>query len=648
MTPLLLALAVAAAARVESVGIATAGTGTGLLVVLSGRPGLVAVQREGESARVSIGGSALGQAFGGGDHFSWTPSGRDADLLARSPAHLRRLDVVATPSDVSLLLRLPTDTSIDLRPEARGLLVFFRESAPAAAKPATPVPAAARGAAAPPPSEPPPSEPPPSEPRPEEPKPAKPAKAPEAAAKTTAPQPPPSAPRPQPPAPPANPAATEGAATTPPPVTPDLVRALFPGAASETTEGEKPSVAELYQQLWPGGQPEAAPAASAATETTAAEDTGRPLGPFRVRAGLDARYVDADTFVDASARTTRDRYLEVVPRVDAETPLGAGRFSLGYNPSLRAFATYDEVNSSSHLARADLELPIADTLTLHAADRFVVGTLDTRYADPGGEYFFGLGRFWRNDVDGGAKLALGPRASLELGGATGRVRFLESSSFFDYDTRRLSAGIGYELTPSLRAVAYWDYDTVPRPDERPEAESRAHQGRLSLRGDILPLLSGELAVGYRDQKNPNAAPGGTRYTGLTWAGSLQRRLSPEATLGLNLSRTTPVSSFERNGFYVATSLQASIALPLPFEALLDGGVGYQWNDYRTVAAGVGAPRTDRLLGWYAGLRRPLHRRLYLSGLYRAENRRSNVDSFDTSTDGFYVQLQWNPIGPAPR
>ncbi len=629
MTPLLLAIAVAAAARVESVGIATAGMRTGLLVVLSGRPGLVAVQREGESARVSIGGSTLGQVFGGGDRFSWTPTGRDADLLARSPAHLRRLDVVATPADVSLLLRLPTDTSIDLRPDARGLLVFFRESAPASATAATPVPAAAHGAAAT-----------PSEEPPEEPKPTKPAKAteaekaPEAAAKT--------------PAPPATPAATEGAATTPAPVTPDLVRALFPGAASEATSAEKPSVAELYQQLWPGGQPEAAPAASAAAETTAADDTGRPLGPFRVRAGLDARYVDADTFVDASARTTRDRYLEVVPRVDAETPLGAGRLSLGYNPSLRAFATYDEVNSSSHLARADLELPIADTLTLHAADRFVVGTLDTRYADPGGEYFFGLGRFWRNDADGGARLALGPRASFELEGAAGRVHFTESSSFFAYDTRRLSAGIGYELMPSLRAVAYWDYDTVPRPDERPEAESRAHQGRLSLRGDILPLLTGELSIGYRDQRNPNAGPGGTRYTGLTWAGSLQRRLSPEATLGLNLSRTTPVSSFERNGFYVATSLQASVALPLPFEVLLDGGVGYQWNDYRTVATGVGAPRADRLLGWYAGLRRPLHRRLYLSGLYRAEDRRSNVDAFDTSTDGFYVQLQWNPIGPAPR
>jgi hypothetical protein len=644
LTALLLAIVLSAApARVESVRLTHAGAQAGLRVVISGRPGLVAVQRAGDAARVSIGGATLGMGFTGSDRFSWTPQGPDALALAQTPAHLERLDVVATPSDVSLLMRLPADASIDLRRDERGLLVFFRQGAPEAPAPA---PAATLVAAAMPQGEPPHDE---StagaRPKPEgNPTPAEPPK-----------KPAPEAP-PHPPAPaaagesgPAR-AAKEAPAGEPTGVTPDLARALFPGAPAEDAKaGEPPSVAELYSQLWPGGTPEPAPDANAAAASTAAtDDTGLPLGPFRVRAGVDARYVNADTFVDASARTTRDQYLEVVPRIEAEAPVGAGRFTAGYNPSLRAFATYDQVNSSSHLARAELELPVADTLTLRLADRFVAGTLDTRYADPGGEYFFGLGRFYRNDLDAGATLALGPRTSLEVSGAAGHVNFTESSSFFDYDTRRVSAGVGYELTASLRAGAYYDYDAVPRPDERPEAESRAHQGRLSLRGDILPLLTGELSVAYRDQSNPNAGAGGTRYTGLTWTGSLQRRLSPEATLGVNLSRSTPVSSFEQNGFYVATSLLASIALPLPFEVQLDGGLGYQWNDYRITANGIDEPRADRLLGWYVGLRRPLHRRLYLSGLYRAEDRRSNLEAYETNTNGFYVQLQWNPLGPAMR
>jgi hypothetical protein len=433
-------------------------------------------------------------------------------------------------------------------------------------------------------------------------------------------------------------------------VPPDLARALFPGGQAEAAgAGEAPPVTDLYAQLFPSGAPQAAAEPSGASEAAAAtDDTSLALGPFRVRASVDARYVDADTFVDNSASTTRDRYLEVAPRVQAEAPVGAGRFTAEYDPWLRAFATYDQVNSSTHVARVGLDLPFGGNVTFRAGDRFVAGTLDTRYADPGGEYFFGLGRFHRNDVDAAASVALGPRTSLELAGALGAVRFTEESTFFDYDTRLVSAGIGYELTPNLRATAEYVYDTVPRPDERPEAEARAHQARLTLRGDVLPLLTGELAVGYRNQSSPNAGPGGTRYSGLTWRGSLSRQLAPDASIGIFLSRSTPVSAFEQNAFYVATMLQGTLAVPLPLGFRLDGGVGYQWSDYRTVAAEIGVPREDRLLGWNVGLRRAIHRRLYLSGQYRAENRRSNLDRFDVDTDGVYIQLEWNPLGPSRR
>ena len=265
-------------------------------------------------------------------------------------------------------------------------------------------------------------------------------------------------------------------------------------------------------------------------------DEGAVLGPFRVRASVDVRYVDADTFVESTAQPTRDHYLEVQPRVLAAAPVGAGALTLEYSPVFRAFATYDQVNSSSHLVGAGLELPVGATITLRARDRFQSGVLDTRVVDPGGEYFFGLGHFNRNDVDGGASIVVGPRFSVELAGALGQVHFTEPSSFFDYDTRTASAGLGFELTPRLRAIAAYVYDTVPRPDDRPEAESTAHSGRISLNGEILPLLTGELSLGYRSQDSPNAGAGGTSYSGLTMRAALTRELGREAS-----SRSSPTA-----------------------------------------------------------------------------------------------------------
>jgi hypothetical protein len=56
------------------------------------------------------------------------------------------------------------------------------------------------------------------------------------------------------------------------------------------------------------------------------------------------------------------------------------------------------------------------------------------------------------------------------------------------------------------------------------------------------------------------------------------------------------------------------------------------------------PREDRILAWYVGLRRAVYRRLYLSGTYRREERTSNLDRFDTTADGFILQLEWDIFG----
>jgi hypothetical protein len=641
-------LLAAASARIEAVSLTAVDARLAVRVTVSGTPGLVAVHREGDVARVSITDADLGLRFAGGRRFSWTPSdGFDPALVAATPVKLDRIEIAASSSEVSVLLHVPPEVSVDVRRDARGLLVLFRQAPAAATAPervaeATPPPApvAPPPVAAPPPAPAPlPVAPPVVEATAVAPAPAAPAPAPAAAEPAVVP--PPSEPvavaraEPEPAA--AVPAAADTAA---------LARQLFPAAETPATGG---AVADLYPRLFPTGAPQNLPEEAPVIESVEpGQQAGLPVGPFRVRAAVDARYVDADTFVEESAVATRDRYLEVQPRVEAVTPVGEGQFAVDYAPVFRAFATYDQVNSSSHDLGARLQLQVGPRVNLRARDRFRSGVLDTRVVDPGGEYFFGLGRFHRNDADLGASIMVGPRLSLELGGAIGAVRFQEESTFFDYDTRRAEAGLGYEISPSLKAVASYAYDTVPRPDDRPEAESTAHSALLTLSGEITPLLNGDVTVGYRSQDSPSAAEGGTGYSGLTLSAALSRQIGRESTVAVYASRFTPVSAYEQNAFYVSTALQGTVRLPLPARFELRGGLGYQWNDYRTVASAIGVPREDEILGWYVGLRRPLWENVFLSGAYRSEDRSSNVNEFDTDADGFYFQLEWDIFGNPSR
>ncbi len=643
---LLAALVLAvAAARVESVSLTTLDSRLAVRVLVSGTPGLVAVHREGDVARVSIMDADLGLRFAGGRRFSWTPSdGFDPALLAATPAKLDRLEIAGGTSEVSVLLHVPPEVSVDVRRDARGLLLVFR----GAGVPAEPE-RVARAAPTPEPAV----------------APAPPAAPPVAEAAVVVP--PPAMPEPSPvapePAPPAHvapvaaaPAVAEAApAAAPPPAAPpadtaELAKRLFPTAPDEAPAATTGAVSELYPRLFPTAAPQMQPEETLPPPEVVepGQDAGLALGPFRVRASVDARFVDADTYIGETAVPTRASFLAVQPRVDAVAPVGDGRFTLDYQPVFRGLSDYDQVNSSSQGLTAGLELPVGGRVSFYVRDHFQAGILDTRVVDPGGEYFFGLGHFRRNDVNAGASIAVGPRLSVELAGALGAVRFQEPASFFPYDTRSASAGFGFELTPNLKAVASYVYDDVPRPDERPEAELTANSARLSLGGEILPLLTGDLSVGYRSQDSPNAAAGGTSYSGFVMSAALTRQLGRESSLGIYASRTTPVSAYEENGFYVSNSVQGTLQVPLLAQFRLQGGVGYQWNDYRTVAIEIGGPREDRILGWYVGLRRPVRHNLFLSGSYRSEDRRSNVDTFDSDADGFYLQLEWDIFGAHTR
>jgi hypothetical protein len=674
---LLAALVIAAAsARVESVSLTTLDSRLAVRVVLSGTPGLVAVHREGDVARVSIMDAELGLRFAGGRRFSWTPSdGFDPALLAATPAKLDRLEIAASTTEVSVLLHVPSDVSVDARRDSRGLLVVFRNSsepervarrAPEPVWPSSATPVAALRSRTEPVTPAPTAELVPAPPKPAPAAPAAAAPAPAVADASAATTPPPVLPAPAtfpapepapasiPPAPSPSPAAPDArtAATSAAPSsdTAELARSLFPSTPADPQATGTGSVGELYAQLFPTGAvappPEAPVEAPEVSEPS--QEPGATLGPFHVRAGIDARYVDADTYVESTPVPTKDRYLEVQPRIDAVAPVGEGRFTLDYLPVFRAFATYDQVNSASHSLGAKIDLPVGGRVDLRASDRFRSGVLDTRVVDPGGEYFYGLGHFRRNDADAGASITVGPRLSVELGGSLGMVRFQEKSNFFDYDTRAASAGFGFEVSPNLKAIASYVYDEVPRPDERPQAQSSANSARFTLTGDILPLLTGEVSVGYRDQKTPNAGPGGTSYSGFTMSAALARQVGREAVVALYANRSTPVSAYEANGFYVSTGVQGTLEVPMPARFQLRGGVGYQWNDYRTVAIEIGEPRADRILGWYVGLRRPVGHKLYLSGAYRSEDRTSNVNTFTTDADGFYFQLEWDIFGGSKR
>ena len=423
---------------------------------------------------------------------------------------------------------------------------------------------------------------------------------------------------------------------------------LAAAAAAGLTSAEEPGapkpdaadVGDLYEKLFPAQAPEeSGPVAGPSEEEDSRK--GLAFGPVTLRPAVTVSYVDGDNVFLDSAQPTHDQYFVVQPslglRIDALT-LGSGTFRLSYEPRFRMGSSFEELLEPSHLVDALLELPLTPGLTLRAADHFFVGIVETTEVDPGREYFFGLGRFARNQVDAGLQIETGGRFGLELSGSMNRVVFDEQTSFFDYDQDRVSLTLRYELTPNTRLGFTAGLERVPGSDERPESRMRAETYGLTLDGDIAPLTTGKIEVGYRDQENPDAAPGGTRYTGPYARASVTKEFSRGARLSLGAGRSTPLSAFEENGFYVSTGALGALSFPLPLGFAAAAGASYQWNSYRTASSELGAPREDRIFGWSAGVGRALTRWCFLRGDYRRDRRYSNVKSLENTAHGFVAQL----------
>jgi hypothetical protein len=433
-----------------------------------------------------------------------------------------------------------------------------------------------------------------------------------------------------------------------------LISVLFERDAPESaTSTESIETAELYRRIFPeapagldplGGLPGALPVEpepGEATSGAAAADEPRDgivLGSLTLRPSVAASYVDADAALLETAQPVRDRYYQVQPRVGGEMPLLTGELRVDYEARFRQAASFELVETTSHLTNVSFELPVGPRLVVRATEHFARGTLETTEVDPGREYFFGLARFSRNLADLGARFEMGARSALLAGVSHNLVRFDGRSSFFDFERRSARAGLGLDLTPALRAELLYVREDVPRPDERPEGELAADLGALNLIGELMPLVTAELSLGYRDERHPGATGAARRFRGLTAGGSLRKEFSRSSSVRLAASRSVELSAFERNAYYVATSGQAEIRVLLPYSVSLSGGAGYQRNRYPNAAEGVGAPRADELIGWSVGLGRALTSWAYVRADYRREHRDSNVAGLENETESLVLQL----------
>ena len=423
-----------------------------------------------------------------------------------------------------------------------------------------------------------------------------------------------------------------------------LLTVVFGEQAAPELRG--PVTPELYQQLFPTGA-----SAAGAPEEEEAFDRGPGegilLGPVTLRPYVSASYVNADVLAFENPVPVQDRYLQLAPGVTASMPLLGGTLAAEYEPRLRFFSSIPQVEETSHFAGVRLEMPVGTRVFLRLGHRFTSAVLETTVVDPGREYFYNLASYDFHASTVAGRVELGARlfAEAEAGWQWARFDPATDPGFFDYDSRAIRLGLGYDVGSDLRATVSYAFQRIPPSPDRSIVESSAHGLVASLSGSLAPLTSASLTAGLRTQTNPLATGESASFTGVTFGGTIRRELGHSSSVDLVLTRAVDPSSYDTNAYYVNNSIVASLNVPAPFDVWGRASVGWLRNDYPNDAPGLAEPRQDDILAWTIGLGRQLGWRAWARADYRRERRTSNVPGLDVTTDGFVVQLGWGLFGP---
>ncbi len=415
--------------------------------------------------------------------------------------------------------------------------------------------------------------------------------------------------------------------------TADDVRALYAKIAPPAAE--------------PGrGEPPSNPAAP----TDVPEQDGFQFGHTRVRPSVGLTYVDADIAFLDTPEPVRDQYFQIEPHLPVDVgATGAGRphFRVSYDPRFRFGSQFEELRQPTHMINAGLDVPVGATTALRAGYHFAHGLLETTEVDPGREYFFQLAPYTHQQEQVGLSFNQDGLLGLDVVGTHDSIDVDEESGFFDHSVDTVGATLNYGFGATAHAFLRYQWERVPTPPERPEAESRSNTITAGVSGELLPLVTGEVSGGVRVLDAPNGGAGGQRYVGSVLALSLRKAFSPTSSLTLLARRDTFPSAFEENAFYVATGVGAEADFGLPLSVVFHGAVGFQRNSYRVASTEDGVPRRDDIVAWAVGIGRGLTRWSYLRADYRQDRRTSNLPAYDSHGHIFTVQLGLGYLGSTP-
>ena len=430
--------------------------------------------------------------------------------------------------------------------------------------------------------------------------------------------------------PPSEPHVTEPEALEPAPTAP----------VASMEAPEDPAGDELFFSLFPAPARERQTLFNVAAEEPLYTDEapiGIRLGRFAVQPAIDVSWIRGDNLLQTSEAPFIDNAYMVRGRVTAALLESVHDLKLAYETRYRDFRNFTLEDKLTHIfdVRSDLEL--TPRTRARVGNHFVHGSFEAQEFDPGREVVASTDPFYRSYTDAVLAVELSERFGAEISANYNMVQFLDTSTeFFDYHTKGFGGTFLYDLSPLTSLLGEYVHTVTPEPVDRPQAGSVADMFLVGLRGELTPMLRGEVHAGYSTQRFDFAAVP-QDFSGFVADLSLTRDFGEVAALTARAGRRTSPSSFDENGYYVSNYGRAQLITPFArnFRLTLSGALYF--NEY-PVAGPDNVVRSDDIMSGAAGVAYFFTPLTFVSVDYRHDQRNSSIELFAYRSNAVQLML----------
>jgi hypothetical protein len=296
-------------------------------------------------------------------------------------------------------------------------------------------------------------------------------------------------------------------------------------------------------------------------------------------------------------------------------------------PQYTDYETYDLQDRWSHHFVTSGTFVFANGLVFKAGYTYVLGNLQTREVDPGGELVFGDEQFRKDSVNLGLDYWISHRDGFFVDGRWTNLEYDDPRLFYDYTRTTVGVGWLHQINSSLVMDLRYGVSEFDAQDgiiqDNAFRDSLWQDVTIGFNGQLSPVMGSGLRLGYRTISY-DVEPGGppvSDFAGFVTEGFLSWQLGHGSLLRLDVLRAPFPSNFGENANYVATGAGLLYSLDRGrFFAQANGR--FQNNDYDLPDVVTGEDRSDDIVTLGLGLGFRVNRRFSLWSSYLHEDRQS--------------------------